>query len=127
MSSLKCTALEYVGVPGMLDGLRRDGGRSAGLTSSPDFLRSSGGFIRSSSSSASLPSDELMIGSVLSGWMMCCESVISLDDREWDILRASAESERAAVMGMGVLLGVAVTPSRAGEGILLTSMCCSAS
>ena len=66
MSSLKCTALEKVGVPGMLDGRRRDVGRRAGLTSSPDFFRRRGGFIRNSPSSTSLSSEELMrVASVL--------------------------------------------------------------
>lgn len=44
-----------VGVPGMLDGrLLADEGRSAGLTSSPDFFRSIGGFpLRDRSGSSS--------------------------------------------------------------------------
>jgi hypothetical protein len=111
----------------MLEGRRRDGGRRAGLTSSPDFLRSSGGFIRSSSSSASLPSDELTIVSVLMGWIMCCESMISLEDRECAILRASADSVRATVTGgCGLACFTFSVVSRVGEGIRFWSMCWSA-
>lgn len=112
----------------MLDGRRLDEGRRAGLTSSPDFLRSSGGFIRSPSSSASLPSDELMMVSVWMGWIMCWDSMISLDERECEILRASAEREQASVTG-GCGLGwltFSIT-SRVGDGILFWSMLCRAS
>jgi hypothetical protein len=83
----------------MLEGLRREAGRRAGLTSSPDFLRSSGGFIRNPSSSASLSSEDVvMTGQVSSGSTLCLESIISLDEREWAILRASADRDRAAVI-----------------------------
>lgn len=94
------------------------------MTSSPDFLRSRGGFIRNSSSSISLPSEELMTGSVRGA---CCESVISLEDRECEIFRASAESDRAGVVDERVLAGVSVAPSRFGEWPLFTSMFCKAS
>jgi hypothetical protein len=46
--------LENVGVPGILEGRRlADEGRSAGLTSSPDFFLSIGGFRRDLSGSSS--------------------------------------------------------------------------
>jgi hypothetical protein len=67
-----------------------------------------------------------MMGSVLSGWMRCCDSVISLDDRECEIFRASADSERATVIGSGAFLVVSAVPLPFGEDALLTSMCCSA-
>jgi hypothetical protein len=64
----------------------------------------------------------------LRGWMMCWDSVISLEDREWAILRASADNDRASVRGgSGFSCGASTLLSRAGEGSLLTSMCCSAS
>jgi hypothetical protein len=69
-----------------------------------------------------------MIGSVFRGWMMCCDRVISLEDREWAILRASADNDRANVFGgSGFSCDASAMLSRAGEGSLLTSMCCSAS
>lgn len=39
-------------MPGMLEGRRRDAGRNAGRTSSPDFFRTIWGFLKGSSSSS---------------------------------------------------------------------------
>lgn len=73
----------------MLDGRRRaEGGRKAGLTSSPDFLRTIGDF--GSGSSRSLSSGELVRAS-------SCFRVIefSTNDREWATMRLSfAREER---------------------------------
>lgn len=112
----------------MLEYLRRDAGRRAGFTSSPDFLRNSGGFIRNPSSSASLSSEDVvMTGQVSRGSTLCLESKISLDERECAILRASAESDRAAVISCGAFVGGVVDAFRSGDDTLFTLMCCSAS
>lgn len=86
--------MEYVGVPGILDGLLLvDDALRAGLTSSPDFLRISDGFIRNSSSSSSSTS--------LSNGLRAGESnlfrgksknaLASVFDLECEILRAPAD------------------------------------
>jgi len=124
MSSLKWTALENVGVPGILDGRWWDEGLSAGFTNSPDFLRRRGGFIRNSSSLISLSSEELMRLSVVSRGA-CFDKVISLEERECEIFLASgirADLEGDAVDA--VFCGGAGTPpsSRLGECPLFRSI-----
>jgi len=71
----------------MLEYLRLDEGRRAGLTNSPDFFLTSGGLTLrpSSDSSSSLSSDGDSV-MIRSGMMMA----FSVDDLECEILRAVA-------------------------------------
>lgn len=75
-------------MPGILEGLRLDAGRSAGRTSSPDFFLSIGGFLESLpllsvDSSSDSESDESLLRRLRSP-MNNDESVF---DRVWDIFR----------------------------------------
>lgn len=92
--------MENVGVPGMLEGRRLDDeGRRAGLTNSPDFFRSIGGFRRERSGSSSLASssDGVSDGSCLRS-MKSDESVL---DRVWEILRAICDGDCSTLSGVG--------------------------
>jgi hypothetical protein len=95
----------------MLEYLRLDEGRRAGLTSSPDFFLTSGGLTRSpSSESSSLSSDGDSV-TARSGMMMA----VSVDDLECVILRAvalSAVGEWMVVVGSEKETPLAGDPSR---------------
>lgn len=68
----------------MLEYLRLDEGLRAGLTNSPDFFLKSGGLIwRPSSSSSSLSEGDSVMRSGM-------RIVVSVEDLEWEILRADA-------------------------------------
>jgi hypothetical protein len=71
----------------MLEYLRLDDGRKAGLTNSPDFFRTSDGLL-SIPSSSSLSSDDCVGESNLGRGITMA---VSVDDRECEILRASAD------------------------------------
>lgn len=76
-------------MPGILEYLRLDEGRSAGFTSSPDFFRTSDGLESGPSSSSSLSSDDC-VGE--SNFVLGIMIAVSVDDRECEIFRASADS-----------------------------------
>ena len=102
----------------MLEYLRLDEGRRAGLTNSPDFFLTSGGLTRSpssESSSSSLSSDGDSV-TIRSGMMMA----FSVDDLECEILRAVALS--AVGEWMVVVGSEKETPFLAGDPSLLSSM-----
>lgn len=81
-------------MPGILDGrLRDDEGLRAGRTSSPDFLRSMGGFLWESSSSLSSSSDVEFGVSV--SRLRSIKTAESVFDREWAILRCPWDSARS--------------------------------
>ncbi len=81
----------------MLDGRRRDGGRSAGLTSSPDFFRTMIGLC-GGLSAPSLSSGEATADDAVDDDGDCAVAATStlmepsVEEREWLILRASRES-----------------------------------
>ena len=70
----------------MLEYLLREEGLNAGLTNSPDFLRTSEGLLRGPSSSSSLSSVVPVGDSTKVGLEMTISAVL---DRECEILRAS--------------------------------------
>jgi len=82
------------------------------LTSSPDFFRNKGGFISSEPSSSDESSDPCMGESVMAE--LCCERVISLEDRECEIFRASGVNAGLVVAEPGV--EVEFFPSSSPEG-----------
>lgn len=78
----------------MLEGRRREAGRRAGLTSSPDFFRTMGGrlvgpSLSSSSSESCLEDAGEVIRICVGDSNMMLESVL---DRECEILRASLDN-----------------------------------
>lgn len=107
----------------MLEYRLLDEGRRAGLTSSPDFLRTSGGLTLRLSSS-SLSSDVCMGDSVKSGLTM----LVAVEDLECEILRASGEravGDVMVVVGSERVLWCSAPPAwriRTGDGSLFNSI-----
>jgi hypothetical protein len=126
MFSLKCTALEKVGVPGMLEGRRLDEGRRAGLTNSPDFFRRSGGLtVKPISSSLS---SEVWMGESVKEAVLWLDRLISLADLEWAILRASGVKPGLASLNELEPKSDTAIPLLfpAGDPSRLISICCNA-
>lgn len=77
-------------MPGMLEYLLLEDGLNAGLTNSPDFFLTSEGLL-SNKPSSSL-SSEVAVGETSNDVERGMISAVSVDDRECEILRASAVS-----------------------------------